>query len=101
MSISHGLCQTKWPFDTDVMPIHTSRSYRYQEDQKLMPRMRGMVSMIIMVQLSEGTKLNRTRGQEKGVVSVKLKNFIHGFKFMLKVNWMWYITLDFKAKVRN
>lgn len=50
--------------------------------------MRGMVSMIIMAQLSEGTKLNRTREQEKGVVSAKMKNFIHGFKFMLKVNWM-------------
>lgn len=101
MSISHGLRQNKWPFDTDAMPIHTSRSYRYQEDQKLMLRIWGMVSMIIMAQLSEGTKLNRTRGQEKGVVSAKMKNFIHGFKFMLKVNWMWYIILDFKAKVRN
>lgn len=82
MSISHGLRHTKWPFDTDVMPIHTSRSYRYQEDQKLMPRMQGMVSMIIMAQLCEATKLNRTRGQEKGVVSAKMKNFIHEFFYV-------------------
>lgn len=42
----------------------------------------------IMAQLSDGTKLKRTRGPEKGVVSAKMKNFIHGFKFMLKMNWM-------------
>lgn len=45
MSISHVVRQTKRLFDTDVMPIHISRSYRYQEDQQLMPRMHGMVSM--------------------------------------------------------
>lgn len=42
----------------------------------------------IKAQLSDGTKLKRTREQEKGVVSAKIKNFIHGFKFMLKMNWM-------------
>lgn len=50
--------------------------------------MRGMVSTIIMARLSDGTKLNRTGGQEKGVVPAKMKNVIHGFKFMLKMNWM-------------
>lgn len=42
----------------------------------------------IMAQLSDGTKLEGTRGREKGVVSAEMKNFIHGFKFMLKMNWM-------------
>lgn len=42
----------------------------------------------IMAQLSDGTKLKRTRGREKGVVSAEMKNFIHGFKFMLKMNWI-------------
>lgn len=46
----------------------------------------GWFPWSIMTQLSDGTKLNRTRGQEKGVVSAKMKNFIHGFKFMLKLN---------------
>lgn len=39
-----------------------------------------------MAQLSNGTKLKRTVEQEKGVVSAKMKNFIHGFKFKLKMN---------------
>lgn len=41
-----------------------------------------------MAQLSDGTKLKRTREREKGVASAKMKKFIHGFKFMLKMNWM-------------
>lgn len=43
---------------------------------------------IIMAQLSDGTKWKKTGGREKGMVFAKMKNFIHGFKFMLKMKWM-------------
>lgn len=55
----------------------------------------------IIAQLFYGRKLKRSREQEKGVVSVKMKNFIHRFKFMLRMNWMGCIILSFQAKVGN
>lgn len=66
-----------------------------------MPRMHGMVSMEHNGTIVLQNKIEKNQRTGKGVVSIKMKNFIHGFKFMPKMNWMQYFILSFQAKVRN
>lgn len=63
--------------------------------------MHGMVSMEHNGTIVLQNKIEKRQRTGKGVVSIKMKKFIHGFKFMPKMNWMQYFILSFQAKVRN
>lgn len=63
--------------------------------------MHGMVSMEHNGTIVLQNKIEKNQRTGKGVAFIKMKNFIHGFKFMPKMNWMQYFILSFQAKVRN
>lgn len=66
-----------------------------------MPRIHGMMSTEHNGTIVLQNKIEKSWRTGKGVASIKMKNVIHGFKFMPKMNQMQYFILRFQAKVRN